>query len=178
MTSSFGDWASTSTPYVTTREGDRGDVWAEDAAQHGGVGTQRLVEVAEVPADRRVATLLGLMEGEPVVARRRVMLLDKQPVELTDSYYPTAIARGTGLAEQRKIKGGAVTLLAELGHRIDQVREDVSARLATDEERDQLALGDGPLLVLVRQSLSGGVPVEVSIMRMAPGRHLRYELST
>jgi GntR family transcriptional regulator len=177
VTSMFGEWASTSTPYVTTREGDVGDAWAEEAAQHGGVGTHRLVEVTEVPADRRVAALLGLEAGDLVVVRRRVMLLDDQPVELTDSYYPTGIARGTRLAEQRKIRGGAVTLLAELGHRIDQVREDVSARNATAEEREQLELGDGPVLVLVRQSLSAGVPVEVSVMRMAPSRHLRYELS-
>lgn len=177
MTSRFDKWTSTSTPYVTTREGDRGDPWAEEAAQHGGTGTQRLVEVAEVSAPSLVAGLLGTAEGEPVVVRRRVMLLDEQPVELTDSYYPVTIASGTSLAEHRKIRGGAVTLLAELGLRIDQVREDVSARNATDEEREQLALDDRPVLVLVRQSLSGGVPVEVSVMRMAPGRHLRYDLS-
>lgn len=178
MTSTFGGWTSTSLPYVITRGDGSGDPWAEEAAQQGGTGTQRLVEVVEAPASPDVAALLGVTEGEPVVVRRRVMLLDGQPVELTDSCYPTAIARSTRLAEPRRIKGGAVTLLAELGHRIDQVREDVSARMPSAEEREQLVLGDGPVLVLVRQSLSDGVPVEASVMRMAAaGRHLRYQLS-
>ncbi|MEV4316773.1 hypothetical protein [Actinocrispum sp. NPDC049592] len=63
------------------------------------------------------------------------MLFNEQPVELTDSYYPVAIARGTWLAESRKIPGGAVAYLTDLGHPARRVREDISARLATPQER-------------------------------------------
>ncbi|HWO68322.1 MAG TPA: UTRA domain-containing protein, partial [Umezawaea sp.] len=56
---------------------------------------QRLREVAEVEPPREVAEALSVAEGELVVVRRRVMSLDGRPVELTDSYYPVAIARGT-----------------------------------------------------------------------------------
>ncbi|WP_344875027.1 UTRA domain-containing protein [Allokutzneria multivorans] len=142
------------------------------------MGKQRLVEVTELPADSDIAAALGIPLGEPVVVRRRVMLVDDRPVELTDSYYAASLARGTGLAELRKIRGGAVTLLAELGYRVEQAVEDVSARNPTDEEREQLDLRGEPVLQLIRRSLCAGTPFEVSVMRMtAAGRRLRYQLS-
>src|SRR3954454_23367144 len=95
-----GPWTSVSMPYVS---GQRGDAWAAEAAQHGGTGTQKLLAVDEVPASASVAEMLGLSQGEPVVVRRRLILFDDHPVELADSYYPAAIARGTRLAEARKI---------------------------------------------------------------------------
>ncbi|AHH98200.1 hypothetical protein KALB_4838 [Kutzneria albida DSM 43870] len=109
-----------------------------------------------------------------------MMLLDEQPVELTNSYYPVAIARGTRLSEHKKIRGGATTLLAELGHRIRHVEEDVSARLATSDEQRLLGL-DAPEIVLVLTRTSkadDGTPVEVSVMTMlAANRHLAYQLT-
>ncbi|MCP3801886.1 UTRA domain-containing protein [Allokutzneria sp. A3M-2-11 16] len=168
------EWLSVSTPYLTPR----GDPWAAEAARHGAVGKQRLVEVAELPAESDIAAALEIPCGAPVVVRRRVMLLGERPVELTDSHYPASLARGTGLAEPRRIRGGAVTLLAELGYRVEQVVEDVSAHNPTDEERERLDLRGGPVLQLVRRSLCAGKVFEVSVMRMtAVGRRLRYQLS-
>src|SRR5690348_16339938 len=113
-------WTSVSMTYVS---GQPGDAWGAEAAQHGGAGTQRLVDVGEVSASPAVADALGLNTGEPVIIRRRVMLFDDHPVELVESYYPPALARGTRLAEPRKIRGGAVALLAELGHQPKRVQE-------------------------------------------------------
>ncbi|WP_086825302.1 UTRA domain-containing protein [Allokutzneria sp. NRRL B-24872] len=169
-----GDWLSVSTPYLRPH----GDPWADEAARHGAVGKQRLVDVVELSADSDIAAALEIPSGSPVVVRRRVMLLDERPVELTDSFYPASLARGTGLAERRRISGGAVTLLAELGYRVEQVIEDVSAHNPTDEERERLDLHGGPVLQLVRRSLCAGKAFEVSVMRMtAVGRRLRYQLS-
>jgi GntR family transcriptional regulator len=173
-------WTSVSTPYVKPRATGEREAWAQEAAEHGHVGSQRLREVAEVEPPGTVAAALKVAAGESVVVRRRVMLLDGQPVELTDSYYPSAIAQGTRLAEHRKIPGGAPTLLAELGHEMRHVDEDVSARLATDDEQQLLELAaPEPVIVLFRTSTTGdGVPVEVSVMTMlAAGRHLRYQLT-
>ena len=170
-------WTSVSMPYVS---GQPGDAWGSEAAQHGGVGKQRLVEVAEVPAPTSVAEVLGLQAGQPVVVRRRVMLFDDQPVELVASFYPSTIARGTRLAEVRKIRGGAVALLAELGHRPRRVREDVTARLATADERAELHLADSSCVLQLSRVLfdQDDVPVEASVMTMiADGRRLRYELT-
>src|SRR5437867_3785016 len=102
-----GDVVSTSAPYVASGSARAGDAWATEAAAAGRRGTQTIAWAREVPAAAHVATALDLPEGSPVVTRRRVVLLDDQPVELADSYYPPSIAAGTALAEPTKIRGGA-----------------------------------------------------------------------
>ncbi|SDD58525.1 GntR family transcriptional regulator [Actinokineospora iranica] len=174
---STGRWTSVSMPYAS---GQRGDVWAAEAAEHGGSGTQKLLSVEEVPASAVVSDMLDLNPGEPVVVRRRLMLFNEHPVELTDSYYPATIARGTKLAEPRKIRGGAVALLADLGHPPRRVREDVSARLATPHEQAALELDALACVLLLARVLltDNDRPVEASMMTMvAEGRRLRYELT-
>lgn len=170
-------WVSISTPYL--RAGHQ-DAWAQEAAEHGHTGKQLLREVTELEPPPNIAAALRLAPGETAVVRRRTMLLDGHPVELTDSYYPADIARGTGLAEPRKVRGGAVTLLAELGHTASRADEDVTAREPTEDERQLLQLGDGEwVLVLTRLLTSdAGRPIEASVMTMtARGRHLRYALT-
>ncbi|MEV6979823.1 UTRA domain-containing protein [Sphaerisporangium sp. NPDC051017] len=171
-------WVSVSAPYTRPRSADQGDAWAEEAARHGQSGTHLLQEVVEGVAPDEVAELLQLSRGSRVIVRRRTVLLNDQPIEIADSYYPLTIAQGTRLAEHRKIRGGAVTLLAELGHEPRLAQEDVSARPATDEERRALELDENEwVLVLVRTLKTGdGTPVEITTIRMiAQGRHLRYE---
>ncbi|GLY49254.1 hypothetical protein Lesp01_29100 [Lentzea sp. NBRC 102530] len=165
-------------PYVSGRHGD---AWGAEASAHGGVGTQKLVSVDAIPAPASVARMLGLTPDEQVIVRRRVMLFDDHPVEITDSYYPATIARGTRLAEARKIPGGAVALLADLGYPPRHVREDVSARLADPHERAVLHLDARSCVLLLARTLftEKDLPVEASTMTMtADGRRLRYELTT
>lgn len=170
-------WLSVSLPYVTSAASD---AWQAEAAAGGGVGSQRLLDVAEVQAPAEVAAAFGAGPGAAVVVRRRLMLVDDRPVELTDSYYPLAIARGTALARPQKIRGGAVTLLTELGYRPGRTVEDVYAREPTDDERQALALDQHRwVLGLTRLIMTeDGTPVEVSVMTMvAEGRRLRYEMT-
>ncbi|MCS0634295.1 UTRA domain-containing protein [Streptomyces sp. LP05-1] len=172
------EWISTSTPYLTPPGSGRSDAWAADAAARGAKGRQRIVHAGEVPAPEPVAGLLGLPRDEPVVVRRRIMYLDDTPCELTDSYYPVAIARGTPLAGTARIPGGAVTLMAELGHRGIRAQEEVTARMPSEEERAALELGPGePVLRLTRLTLAeGDRPVQVELMTMSPRlQRLRYE---
>ncbi|MEU3935037.1 UTRA domain-containing protein [Streptomyces sp. NPDC029044] len=172
-------WVSTSMPYLTPRGQGQGDAWSADAAARGRRGSQRIVHAGEVPAPGEVARLLGVQDGEPVVVRRRLILLDDEPNELTDTYYPTAIARGTPLAGTAKIRGGAVTLLAELGHVGALVREDVTAGLPDEEEQETLRLtGADPVLRMTRLTLSHeDRPIQVDRMVMpAQRQQLRYEI--
>lgn len=167
-------WESTSQRYLTPQAGD---AWADDAATSGGTGTQRLLHVGEVPAPADVATALGLPVGETVVVRQRLMLLDDKPVELTDSYYPTAIAAGTRLAEARKVPGGTVSLLTQLGYTPHDVLEEITARLPTLEEQHALNLSEHePVMILTRLSINdSGQPYEYNVMTMvAAGRRLQY----
>ncbi|WP_461034527.1 GntR family transcriptional regulator [Streptomyces mayteni] len=167
---------STSAPYLGPRPSD---VWGADAAARGRRGTQRVVHAGEVPAPAEVAALLGVAAGDPVIVRRRIMYLDEQPCELTDTYYPAHIAAGTRLAGTAKIRGGAVALLAALGHVGVLAREEVTARMPADEERELLRAGpDEPVLRLTRVTLDDARrPVQAELMTMhARHQRLRYEL--
>lgn len=171
-----GEWVSTSAPYIDPHGGYS---WSDEAAAQGTHGTQRLTFAGVINPPADVAAALGLDAGEDAVVRRRVMLLDDHPVELTDSYYPPSIAAGTALAEQRKIPGGALKLMAELGVQRSEVQEDVIARPATPAEQDALQLGDGEwVLILSRLTHStDAIPIEVSVMTMpARQRKLRYTM--
>ncbi|MFC7813779.1 GntR family transcriptional regulator [Streptomyces sp. NPDC057367] len=150
-----------------------------EAEARGRRGTQRILRADEVAAPAEVAELLGVAEGDPVVVRRRLILLDEMPNELTDTYYPLAIAQGTALARTAKIRGGAVTLLAELGHIGVLVREDVTATMPDEEERRTLNTApDEPVLRLTRVTLDReNRPIQVDRMVMpALRQRLRYEI--
>lgn len=166
-------------PYLAPQNRPQPDVWGAEAAARGHRGGQRILHAGEVAAPPEVVELLGLAEGEPVVVRRRMMYLDDQPCELTDTYYPVGIARGTRLVGTAKIPGGAVTLLAELGHVGVRVREDVVARMPSSKEREALHTGpDEPVLKLTRVTLDAhDRPFQVDMMTM-PGhlQRLRYEI--
>ncbi|WP_432096152.1 GntR family transcriptional regulator [Streptomyces sp. bgisy100] len=176
---SESEWVSTSMPYLAPGDSRGPDPWTAETAARGRRGTQRIVHAGEATAPAEVGELLGLPEGEAVVVRRRVMYLDDQPCELTDTYYPVPVARGTPLAGAAKIPGGAVRLLAELGHVGVRVREDVTARLPTANEADELRIEPGePVLQLTRVTLDADDrPIQVDIMAMPSQRQrLRYEL--
>lgn len=175
---SGGEWVGTSVPYLSASAGI-GGAWAAEAAAEGRRGSQRIVRAGEAEPPETVAELLGTPAGQCVVARRRIMYLDDEPCELTDTYYPLDIAFGTGLAGTAKIRGGAVRLLADLGYVGVRVREDVTARSATDRECEQLRLAVGePVLQLTRLTLDGADrPIQVDVMAMPPRRQkLRYEI--
>lgn len=166
---------SDSLAYVTPRSEGQSDPWTEETKRRGG---QRLAEVGEVVPPEAVADALRLSPGETAAVRRRVILLDDEPIELADSYYPLAVARGTALAEKRKIKGGAPTLLADRGYRASRVTEDLEFREADDAERAALALPEGStILTLLRTTQSDdGNPFEVQLMVMKAPRRLHYEI--
>lgn len=173
-------WIVNSLPYLSPRREGQADAWSEEAAQAGRVGTQRVREVVTEVPPADVASALGLPPDVAAVVRRRTMLLDDRPVELTDSWYPAQIAAGTALAAPGKIKGGAVTLLAGLGYAVHEAREDITFRATTAGEAAELELQAGtPAIVLSRTCLTvEGVPFEASVMVMvAEGRHLRYRLT-
>ncbi|WP_329216856.1 UTRA domain-containing protein [Streptomyces sp. NBC_01485] len=172
-------WVSTSLPYLTPPGTGQGDRWAAEAAAGGRRGTQRIVHAGEVPAPADVAELLGVPQGDPVVVRRRLILLDDEPSELADTYYPTAIAGGTRLAGTAKIPGGALTLLAELGHVGVLVREDVTAGMPDEQERHALRTApEEPVLRLLRLTLDrDDRPIQVDRMVMpALRQRLRYQI--
>lgn len=173
-------WTCSSVPYLSPREARQADAWTDETAQSGRVGTQDLRTVAKVDPPPDVADALRLAPGEHAILRSRVIRLDGAPIEIADSWYPLQVAQDTPLAEGRKIKGGAVTLLASLGYLAHEAREDISVQTADAAEANLLGIPEGdPLILLFRTTLtSDGVPYEVSTMRMvAAERHLMYRLT-
>ncbi|AWT47533.1 UTRA domain-containing protein [Streptomyces actuosus] len=133
----------------------------------------------EMAPSRAIADALDLPSGEAAVMRQRLILLDGRPIELAASYWPAAFASGTPLASTGRIRGGAVSLLAELGYRPGTVTEDIHTRPPTREEAEALQLTDNSewVLVLTRTiSTANGQPYEVSVM-ISPGRIGRLHYS-
>lgn len=153
--------------------------WRSEAERLGMRGTQKLTHVGEIAVDEDVADALGVEPGSIVVVRRRVMLLDDEPVQLADSYYPLELVRGTPIAEAHKLPGGTVAALERLGLQLGDFEEHVSARAATPEERKTLRLAEGvPVIILIRTThTTDGRSVEVSRAVLAADRHrLSYRL--
>lgn len=149
--------------------------WLTDAVARGRQGSIDLLEVAEVRPPAEIAAAFGLDETGTAFLRRQLLSYDGEPAELVRAYYPADIARGTALAEPRKIRGGTPALLAELGFPPRHTVDRVSARVPTQEEYELLRLpGDLPVLRTLRVVRSDGRrPVEAGVM--AKAGHL-YEL--
>lgn len=177
-----GGWTATSVPYLAPQAPGQPDAWTQE---FGLRASQHLREVDLVVPPAEVAELLRIDPGAKAVVRRRTVALDRKPVELADSWYPALIADGTGLAADKRIKGGAVTLLAELGYTTARAVEDVRAPRITREQSSLLFLPENErVLELTRTSYGAdGEPFEVSVMAMNPElsdgelRGLRYELT-
>jgi DNA-binding GntR family transcriptional regulator len=159
------DRGTTSDAYVIAGSGD---AWSAEVAAQGRVGTQRLLGASIIDPPESVRVALGLRTGDQVVARSRLMMVNDRPVEIASSYYPAAIAAGTPLAEQGKIRGGAIAALAALGHSPADVFEQITARWPDAEEAEVLQVeAREPLLVLSRTNLdAAGRPVEFAVNRM------------
>ncbi len=118
-----------------------------------------------------------------VVVRRRLFLVEDQPVARCDSYYPAAIAAGTAIAEPRRIRGGALAVIEDPQGPIRRVAgrwvDDLVARMATRTEIDQLRLALGVPVVRVLRTIHDveGLPLEVQESVAAADRHeFRYEV--
>jgi GntR family transcriptional regulator len=164
----------TSSSYVTGDDQGQRAQWRTELERQGFTGGQRItaVGIEEPPTD--VAGYLRLDDGEEVVARRRVMLLAGEPIQLATSYYPASIAAGTELARPEKLPGGTIAALERRHLELTTFEEHISARMPTGPEATQLNMGPGtPVLVHVRVTRAiGDLPVEVGehIMRADQNR--------
>lgn len=134
-----------------------------------------LIKVGEVRPPAEVRQALQLKDAETTIVRHRLLSHHGEPVELSWSYYPAAIAQGTALATARKISGGAPRVLAGLGFPQRETVDTLSARLPTTEEVETLRLPDNvPVIRQFRVVISHRRrPVEATIL--IKGGHL-YEL--
>ncbi len=152
-----------------------------EAEAQGQKPKQVIREVVETAAPERIAQLLGIEPGAPVVARRFLFVTDDTPMQLVDCYYDAKVAGGTRLAEARLIKGGANAYVEDpegpIGRRIVQFIEDLDVRMPYPHEVDQLDIPDGvPVARVLRTAYdSAGDAIEVLDSIVPCDRHaFRY----
>lgn len=134
----------------------------EPAEQQGG----QIQEVALVKADERIAAKLGVSVGTEVYERDRTMTRDGQPTHAVTSYYRREDVEGTPITDPRPGMagaGGSFAILAGRGLALDEMTEDLFARMPTMEEMVKLDLPAGEPVVELHR-----------VARTADGRVIEY----
>jgi DNA-binding GntR family transcriptional regulator len=118
------------------------DLDAFTSAAEGRNPTQR-IEVSMVPAPADVAQRLHLREGDFVVLRSRLRILDGEPFQLNDSYYLREVAEDTEVMRPDNISRGVNQVLAEHGHEQFRARDEIWIRMPRPSEVHQLRIPPG-----------------------------------
>lgn len=132
----------------------------------------------EVPATERVATLLGVEPGTPVLERRILFFEGTLPQQVSMSYFPLDLVAGTPVADPRNEPwpGGSVAALASLGVTVTEVRELVGARMPQPDETRSLSVAPGtPMLTITRTMFAGDRAVEAAVDIVVPADRAELE---
>jgi GntR family transcriptional regulator len=136
------------------------------------------VDVNQASAPAAVAALLGIEDGAPVLARRRRMYANDNPVQLATSYLPMDIAAGTVLASTDPGPGGIYARLADLGYAPVAYTETVRVRPPDDDEAQFLRMDPDQRVITIQRTAraAAGRIVEVNeIILPAHQWELAYE---
>lgn len=108
----------------------------------GHVPLRRLVRVGTEIASHEIADRLKVSAGTEVLVRRRLMLVNDQPVKVTASFFRMDLARATKLEKHELISEGLHVFMEQgLGRRYGRYTEELMARMPTSEEAKALQLG-------------------------------------
>ncbi len=129
------------------------------------------VGIGEAPSD--VAAWLDIKPEQQVVFRRRLQLVNDEPLVLSTSYFPLWLAKGTRLQQRKALPEGPDTAIEDLGHRFARVVEVVSARMPTPDEARILHLAPGtPVVRLLHIDYDpDGKPLQVADDLYVGDRH-------
>lgn len=117
------------------------DDWAAGVVEQGRMPRQEVrVSIEAPPGD--VCLALELTDGELAVRRARVRYVDSVPYQLSTSWFPERLARGTLLMEERDVAvpGG---ILRHIGCPQVAIRDQIIIRMPTPAEADQLDIPTG-----------------------------------
>lgn len=112
------------------------------------------------------ARKLNLADDATAILRKRIMLRNDIPIEISWSYYPADLAAGTALDQPQRLRGGAPAILAALGHHQHEFMDEVQVREPTTEEFEALDLPAGiPVMRTLRTITDeAGSVLEVTVM--------------
>lgn len=122
-------------------------------AASGDVDVQ--IEYESVAAPDDVAAAFGCSPGTMLLARHYLFTVDTRAHQLSTSYLPEAITKGTPIADRSNERPGRGTLaqLADVGIAISAVRADLSSRMPTPDEVATFDLPVGVPVMVGRTSL-------------------------
>jgi DNA-binding GntR family transcriptional regulator len=101
------------------------------------------IEVAVENASGLIAQRLGVAEGTPVVARKRVRFIDGEPFNINDTYYTLELAAGTAVMNPDDIPEGSNSIIEKLiGPEVRAV-DEIYVRMPNPEETRRLTLSTG-----------------------------------
>jgi UTRA domain len=118
----------------------------------------------EERASLAIAQRLAIEPGHPVMVTDYHLFADHERTQLSISYEPLAITRGTPV--ELPEDGAAVGIIARMdaiGQRVTEVHERVTTRAPRPHEIPALAISAGvPVLVIVRTHYADATPVETA----------------
>lgn len=133
-----------------------------------------IVDAGAAKAPSWVAAVLGLDPESEAIHRRRVIRNDSRPVEISSAWYSPSLAMSAPrLLDRQHVREGTIAYLEETtGRRAHHARDQVSARLAAEDETSTLDL-DSPAAVLVVRHVvydASERPLEATEAVYSPGR--------
>jgi len=118
-----------------------------EALSQGMRAEQRILRVAEVGAPHEIAERLDVPEDTPVIVRRRLFLIDGEPMQLCNGYYPAELFRSTPISQPEKIRGGVHSIFEDphgpIASKVTRFVEDVQVRLPSPSETEALVIAEG-----------------------------------
>ncbi|MGC9670844.1 GntR family transcriptional regulator [Planosporangium sp. 12N6] len=157
---------------------DQADAYRAELASQGRQPEYRDFDMRIVPATVELAERLCVDEGDSLVSRSFLRLVDGEPSSLQDSYYPMDIAQECGLITPHDIPQGTVRAMANHGHVEVGYVDEILTRMPSPDEVRKLSLGAGvPVLVYVRTAYTKQRPVRLTLTTFAGDRNrVVYEL--
>lgn len=160
------------------REGGKSP-FATEMERQGRAPRVEVPHVGPIPAPAEVATRLGLDPGDQVLRRENHYFADDEPLQIGRTYFPWDLVKDSALTQTAPGPGGIYARLEDLGHQLTRMREDVTSRMPTPEEVEDLAIGAGVPVVDVWHTTfdQDAVAIETTHFVLPADRHqLSYEM--
>jgi len=140
------------------------DAWVTDVGEQNRSADTRL-NVSIDYADAGIARRLGLAEGDPVVVRRHVRLVDGDAHNLSDTFYDLKLAENTLIMLPRDIPQGVILYMRdEMGIDQDNFAYEFEARMPTPDEAQRLRIPAGiPVMIQYTTGYEGERPVKLTV---------------
>lgn len=145
-----------------------------EALRQGKTPRVEVPDISKVDAPPDIADRLGITgTGEQVVQRVNHYFTDDEPLQIGTTYIPWSICKDSVLATSATMgKGSLYERFAELGHAINRVREEITARMPSPDEVRLLAIPAGvPVIELLHTGIDqDGRPFEATRFVMRADR--------